>query len=153
MTRPIGDSACRSPSWCADAIMIICADISSGFVVREGVIDRRVRENIPFIASEEILMKAAARGGDRQVLHEVIRGHAITAADRMKNEGVDNDLIDRLAADPAFDLDADDLEELLEPGRFIGRAPSQVRDFIEQEVDPLLARHEDEEEAAEELRV
>ena len=158
LERTLDDSANRRLSlplafMAADAILIIAANVTDGLVVRDAVIDRHLREHVPFIASEELMMKAAARGGDRQELHEVIRTHAMAAADRMKNEGGDNDFLDRLMADDAFELDRREVEALMDPARFIGRAPSQVRTFIEGEVDPILEAHSGETCAADELRV
>ncbi|MEZ6194962.1 MAG: adenylosuccinate lyase [Planctomycetota bacterium] len=158
LERTLDDSANRRLSipqafMGADALLLILADVCGGLVVREGVIARRVRENLPFIASEEILMTATRAGGDRQELHEVIRTHAHAAADAMKEHGGAGDFLERLAADPAFGLDRDRLEELLDPARFIGRAPSQVVEFVEAEVRPLLDRHPDEAIEREELRV
>ncbi len=158
LERSLDDSANRRLSipqafLAADAILLITANVTAGLVVREAVIARHLKEHVPFIASEELMMKAAARGGDRQELHEVIRNHAIAAAEKMKNEGGENDFLERLMDDPAFSLDRAEAEALLEPGRFIGRAPAQVRDFIKAEVEPLLARHPDEGDAKVELRV
>jgi adenylosuccinate lyase len=158
LERTLDDSANRRMSipqafLGIDAILLILADICDGLVVREAVIDRRLREHLPFIASEEILMKAVQAGGDRQELHEVIRGHAIAAADRMKDEGGPSDFLDRLAADEAFSLDRASLDALLVPERFVGRAPSQVDEFLAAEVTPILDRFGDEGIEREELRV
>ena len=90
------------------------------------------------MCTENILMEAVRRGGDRQELHERIRVHSQAAAARVKAEGLDNDLLDRIAADPAFPLEREHLDELLDAKLYIGRAPEQVVEFIENDVDPLL---------------
>ncbi len=158
LERTLDDSANRRLTlplafMAADAILIIAANVTSGLVVRDAVIARHLKEHVPFIASEELMMRAAAKGGDRQELHEVIRTHAMAAADKMKNEGGSNDFLERLMADDAFDLNRAEAESLLDAKRFIGRAPAQVTHFIQEEVDPILGAHTDDGESAEELRV
>ena len=158
LERTLDDSANRRLSlplafMAADAILIIAANVTDGLVVRDAVIARHLKEHVPFIASEELMMKAAAKGGDRQELHEVIRTHAMAAADKMKNEGGENDFLERLMNDDAFDLDREEAQSLMDAKRFIGRAPSQVRAFIEAEVDPILAAHSDDDCGGVELRV
>ncbi len=158
LERTLDDSANRRLSlplafMAADAILIIAANVTDGLVVRDAVIARHLKEHVPFIASEELMMRAAAKGGDRQELHEVIRTHAMAAADKMKNEGGANDFLERLMGDDAFDLEREEAESLLEASRFIGRAPAQVAQFIAEEVDPILDAHHDEGVEAEELRV
>ncbi|MCB9833950.1 MAG: adenylosuccinate lyase [Planctomycetes bacterium] len=158
LERSLDDSANRRLSipqafLAADAILLIAANVTAGLVVRDAVIDRHLREHVPFIASEELMMKAAQKGGDRQELHEVIRRHAIAAAEKMKNEGGENDFLERLMGDAAFSLDRAEAEALLDPARFIGRAPSQVRAFVSTEVDPILARWPEESKGRVELRV
>jgi adenylosuccinate lyase len=94
------------------------------------------------MATETILMHATSRGGDRQELHERIRKHSMAAARRMKEEGADADLLERIADDDAFGLARDDLEELIDPARFVGRAPEQVARFLDEHVTPALqGRH------------
>lgn len=158
LERTLDDSANRRLSlplsfMAADAVLILCANVGGGLVVREAVIDRRVRENLPFIASEELLMRGVAAGGDRQELHEVIRTHSIAAADRLKTEGGDNDLLERLAGEPVFAAITSELEAAMEPSRFIGRAPAQVAEFLDAEVTPLLEQWGDGEGDEQELRV
>jgi adenylosuccinate lyase len=125
-----------------DAVLVLCANVTKGLVVRDGIIARNVAENLPYIASEEIMMLAASKGGDRQELHEIIRRHAIAASEQCKSQGLPNDLLDRLAADPAFGLDRAELDSLLDPRRFTGRAAEQVERFIAHEVEPILAAHD-----------
>ena len=100
------------------------------------------------------MLLAVAAGGDRQELHEVIRTHSLAAADRLKTDGGDNDLLERLATEPAFAEIGDELEQLLVPERFTGRAAEQVEEFLAAEVEPLLATHgADDGDGEEELRV
>jgi adenylosuccinate lyase len=102
------------------------------------MIRRHLDLELPFMATENILMEAVRRGGDRQVLHERIRQHAVAAGRVVKEEGGDNDLLDRIAADPAFGVTRADLDRTLDLRAFVGRAPSQVTEFIRDEVDPIL---------------
>jgi adenylosuccinate lyase len=158
LERTLDDSANRRLSlplafMAVDAILILVSNVTDGLVVRDGVIRRRLEEHLPFIASEELLMKAVAAGGDRQALHEVIRTHAMAAADAMKEDGGSNDFLTRLDGDASFSLDSGAVDELMDPARFIGRAPSQVRRYVEEEVDTLLAQHPDDSVADTDLRV
>jgi len=123
----------------ADAILLLYRSIAEGLVVYPTVIARHLREELPFMASENILMEAVKRGGDRQVLHEKIRQYSMEAGRRVKEDGQPNDLLRRIAADPAFALDEQELDRLLDPAAFIGRAPEQVDAFLSEEVEPLLA--------------
>jgi adenylosuccinate lyase len=143
LERTLDDSANRrlaiSEAFLAtDAILQLVLNVTSGLVVHEKVIARHLADELPFMASETILMEAVAAGGDRQTLHEAIRRHSLAAGARVKQEGLDNDLLDRLAADPAFAAVKDRLAELCDPTRFVGRAPQQVEEFLSAEVDPLL---------------
>lgn len=121
-----------------DAILLLYNNISKGLVVYPQVIDRRLRSELPFLATENILMAAVKKGGDRQTLHESIRRLSQEAADRVKISGQENDLLQRIAADPVFALDSADLDKLLDPALYIGRSPQQVEDFIDKQVRPLL---------------
>ena len=122
-----------------DAILILVESIARGMVVHPGVIDRRLRAELPFLVTEDILMAGVRAGGDRQELHERIRTHARQAAARVKAEGGDNPLLDLLAADPVFAAVRDELPKLLDPARYIGRSREQVDSFLEREVEPRLA--------------
>lgn len=122
-----------------DAILMLCENISAGLVVYPQVIRRHLADELPFMATENILMAAVRRGGDRQDLHERIRRHSMDAGSRVKQEGAANDLLDRIAADPAFDLDQSELDKLLDASLYIGRAPQQVEEYLEGFIDPLLA--------------
>ncbi len=124
----------------ADAMLLLAENVASGLVVHPRVIERRLAEELPFLATENILMDAVKRGGHRQELHERIRVHAQEAARRVKDDGLENDLLDRIAADPAFAIDAAALRRELDPRRYTGRAAAQTEEFLRDHVDPLLAR-------------
>ena len=143
LERTLDDSANRRIALpegflCADAILRLCQNVASGLRVNETVVDRTLREYLPFMATENLMMEAVKRGGDRQQLHEVILRHSMAATARMK-EGHPCDLLDRLAADPAFGLTRPELEALMDPQRYIGRCPQQVARFLER-CQPLLAQ-------------
>lgn len=121
-----------------DAILRIAVNVTSGLVVYPAVIRRRIDEELPFIASEDIMMRAVKQGGDRQELHEEIRRLAQEAGLRVKTEGAANDLLDRIRKSDKFPLTAADLRDVMTPERYIGRAPEQVDEFIAAEVDPVL---------------
>lgn len=123
-----------------DAILNIYMNITEGIVVYERVIARRVMEKLPFMATENILMESVKRGGDRQELHEALRVHSHAAAARVKLEGGQNDLLDRITADPLFPLSREELEEMLDPRAFIGCCPSQVTRFLKDTVQPVVDR-------------
>jgi adenylosuccinate lyase len=113
-----------------DALLLIVHNVTAGLVVRPEVIRRRLEQELPFLATEAVLMHAVRRGGDRQDLHERIRRHAMAAADRLKEEGGANDLPDRITGDPAFGIGADELAAILDPARHIGRSAAQVDAFL-----------------------
>ena len=124
-----------------DAILVLAENVARGLEVREPVIRRHVRRELPYMASERCLMAGVAAGGDRQALHEVIRRHSQAVAQAVAEDGAPNDLLDRLAGDPAFaaaDLGA--VARDLDPRHFCGRAPEQVDEFLADTVAPLLAR-------------
>jgi adenylosuccinate lyase len=124
-----------------DALLLLYQNIASGLVVYPKVIARNLAEELPFMASETILMAGVAAGGDRQDLHERIRRHSQAAAALVKQQGARNDLLERLAADPAFA--SVDLAQLLDGARFIGRAPEQVDEFVSDIVAPIRRRYAD----------
>ena len=136
----------------ADAILELLLNLTSGLVVRKAVIARHVSEELPFIASEEVLMEATKSGGDRQELHELIRVAAGEASERLKTEGGDNDFLDRLEKLDGLADAVRTVRGRLDPARFTGRAAAQVTAFLEGEVDPLLAGHPPEE-LEDEIRV
>ena len=149
MERTLDDSANKrlavSEAFLAvDAILEIYINVTAGLVVYDRVVSRRVMEKLPFMATENIMMEAVKRGGSRQELHEALREHSHAAARRVKLEGGQNDLIDRIVADPLFPLTREEIEAQMAPEKYVGRAPSQVAEFLDQEVAPLLARYPDE---------
>ncbi len=121
-----------------DAILILVHNIARGLIVRPEVARKHLEEELPFMATEAILMQAVKRGGDRQALHERIRQHAVAAAERLKS-GESNDLVERIETDPAFPLSRAEIEATLDPARHVGRAPAQVEEFLAAQVDPVLA--------------
>ena len=121
-----------------DAILGIYSNVTAGLVVYPKIVRRRVLAELPFMASENILMDAVKKGGDRQELHERIRLHSIAAGKRVKEEGLDNDLIDRICADPAFGLNREEIEPHLLPENYVGLAPMQTERFLREVVAPLL---------------
>ena len=149
MERTLDDSAIRRMDipqayLLADAVLGLALDVGGGLVANPAAIQARLRAELPFLATEEILVAAVARGGSRQEAHEVIRDHAVEAARRVKEEGLPNDLMERLAADPRIPLGAEELRAIAaDPARFIGRAPEQVTAFLEGVVRPRLKGYAD----------
>ena len=146
--RTLDDSAnkriCVPEAFLAvDAILNLYENVCSGLVVHPKVIERHVMEELPFMATENILMDAVKRGGDRQELHERIRTHALAAGHRVKDEGKENDLLERIAADPAFGLTREEVMGHLDPSAYIGCCPEQVDAFLRGEIAPVLARYPD----------
>ena len=123
----------------ADAILILMVNIASGLEVHRARIRQRVNDELPFMATEDLIVRAVRAGGDRQAAHEVIRRHSVAAARAMKDEGRHNDMLERLAGDPEYGVPIGDLREALDPMRFVGRAAHQVDEFLEEIVEPLLA--------------
>ncbi len=146
LERTLDDSANRRVSvpdafLALDGCLVLLENIAGRMVVNPEVIRRNLAEHLPFMATETILMNAVSRGGDRQELHESIRKHSMAAARRMKEEGADADLLDRIAEDESFALSMEELQQMTDPMRFVGRAPSQVERFIESAVAPVLEKH------------
>lgn len=142
LERTLDDSANRrlvmpQAFLAVDACLVLLQNISQGLVVYGKTIERNLREELPFMATESLLMAGVAAGGDRQHLHEVIRVHSQAAALRVKQEGMPNDLLDRLAADPAFANVA--VNDVLAPEQYTGRAERQVAEFLEEVVQPILS--------------
>ena len=127
----------------ADAILNILLNVCDGLVVYPKVVRARIMAELPFMASENIMMSAVKKGGDRQVLHEKLRVHAMAAAKVVKEEGGKNDLIERVCADPDFGLDYDEVEAILRPEDFTGRSAEQVTEFLADVVAPILESHKD----------
>ena len=126
-----------------DAILNIYRNVASGLVVHPKVIEKHVLEELPFMASENIMMDAVVRGGDRQELHERIRVLSQEAGRNVKDLGLSNNLIDLIAADPAFGMTKEELTAHLEPSRYIGRCPEQVEEFLAEAVQPVLEKYAD----------
>ncbi len=124
-----------------DAILNIYINVTSGLVVYDKVIERRVNEKLPFMATENIMMESVKRGGDRQKLHEIIRVHSHAAAAKVKLEGGVNDLIDRLSSDERIPLSKEEILLQLSPEKYIGRSVSQVEEFLENDVKPVLLKY------------
>ncbi len=127
----------------ADAILNLLLSVCDGLVVYPKVIRARVMAELPFMASENIMMSAVKKGGDRQELHEKLRVHARAAAAVVKEEGRPNDLLDRVLADPAFGLTADDIKETLRPEQYTGRSAKQVEEFLAGVIRPLLEKNKE----------
>lgn len=136
-----------------DAILLLMCNIAAGLEVHPEVIRRRLANEIPFMATEQLLVRAVLAGGDRQVAHETIRTHSIEAARAMKQGAPANDLLERLAADGSFGVGLEDLQGAIEPSRFIGRAPEQVDEFLRDVIRPLFAGQVPGSGRAEEIRV
>ena len=124
-----------------DAILNIYENVASGLVVHEKVIEKHILEELPFMASENIMMDAVKRGGDRQQIHECIRVHSLEAGRNVKELGLTNNLIDLLAEDPLLGMSKEELSAHMEPSRYIGRCPEQVTDFLLEFVQPVLDAH------------
>ncbi len=124
-----------------DAILSLVVNVVDGLVVNTAVIDRDLRRELPFMATENIMMDCVKRGGDRQELHEAIRTHSMAAASRVKQGDGVNDLLERIAGDPTFGMTLEQLESVLEPSRYVGRAPEQTREFLAEEVAPVLEKY------------
>lgn len=121
-----------------DAILNLYANVADGLVVYEKVIEQRLRKELPFMATENIMMDAVKRGADRQVLHERIRVHSMAASKVIKEEGGENDLLERIAADDAFGVTLDELKSIISPEKYVGRAPQQTEEFLNEVVKPAL---------------
>lgn len=124
-----------------DAILNVYMNVAENIVVYEKTIEKHVREELPFMATENILMECVKAGGNRQDLHEEIRTLSMQAAYRVKSEGGNNNLLDLIEKDDAFKAVHGKLSEILDPKKFVGRAPSQVVEFIEKDVDPILKKY------------
>ena len=116
-------------------------NVAENLVVYEKVIAKHIAQELPFMATENIMMECVKAGGDRQVLHERIRELSQEAGANVKVNGGENDLLDRIRKDPLFAAAHDKLEEILEPKNFIGRAPHQTEEFIANEIDPILRNY------------
>ena len=136
-----------------DAIMLLMANVASGLEVHPAVINRRLSAELPFMATEQLIVRAVRAGGDRQVVHETIRKHSLAAAAALKDGADSNDLLERLGRDKSFGVKLEDLRGAIEPSRFIGRAPEQVDEFLRDVIAPLFSSEVSRPEIAEEIRV
>ena len=146
--RTLDDSANKrlsvSESFLAlDGVLNLYLNISENMVVYKKVISAHVNNELPFMATENIIMECVKRGGDRQELHERIREHSMAAAQRVKMDGLNNDLIDRIKNDSFFNLTNEEIDNIIDPKKFIGRAPGQVVEFINEYVKPILENNKD----------
>jgi adenylosuccinate lyase len=126
-------------------------NVVRGMVVHEKQVAKHLAEELPFMATEAVIMAAVEQGGDRQAIHEVIRVHSREASLAVNHEGKPNDLLDRLKADPAFAKI--DIDSLVNPLAFIGRSPEQVDDFLAQVIEPIRARYGDQDSPAVQINV
>lgn len=126
-----------------DAILNIYLNVATGMVVYPKVIEQHILKELPFMATENIMMQAVKNGGDRQELHEKIRIHSMAAARVVKEEGKENDLIERIVNDESFNLNLDDIKAVLKPENFIGRAKEQTEEFLRDYVSPVLDKYKD----------
>ena len=126
-----------------DGVLNLYINIAENMVVYDKVIASHVLSELPFMATENIMMEAVKRGKDRQELHEKIRVHSMAAAQRVKGEGLDNDLIDRIINDGSFGLTKEEILGIIDPTKFVGRAPSQVTEFIDEYVNPIINDNEE----------
>ena len=126
-----------------DGILDLCLNVVDGLVVYPKVIEKRLRSELPFMATENIMMDAVKAGGDRQELHEKIRELSMVAARNVKAEGKENNLLELIAADPAFNMSLEDLEKTMDPAKYTGRASVQVDAFLKNVVNPVLEANEE----------
>ena len=126
-----------------DAILNIMLNVTNGLVVYDKIVHQRVMRELPFMATENIMMDAVKKGGDRQELHEKIRKYSMIAGARVKQEGLDNNLCELILADPAFIITKEEMDNILRPENFIGRCPQQVDEFIAECVKPILDANKD----------
>ncbi len=156
--RTLDDSAnkriCVPESFLAvDAVLKIYLNVASGLVVYDKVIHQRIMRELPFMATENIMMNAVLKGGDRQELHEKIRRHSMAAGAVVKEQGGECDLLQRIADDPSFGLSLDELQGIMNPADYVGRAPAQTMEYLSETVRPMLEKYKNEIEATAELNV
>ena len=156
--RTLDDSANRRISipqafLAVDGILSLYINVVNGLMVYPRVIRKHIMEELPFMATEYILMEAVKKGGDRQELHEKIRVYSMEAGARVKEKGESNDLTERIAADPAFGFTREELMDHMDPANFVGRAPEQVDDFLTGYIDPILEKNKDQLGVVEDVRV
>jgi len=145
--RTLDDSANRRISisegfLAVDAILMIYLNIISDIVVYPKVIEKHINDELPFMATENIMMEAVKKGGDRQKLHEKIREHSMEAGKQVKVHGLPNDLLERIKNDSEFNINEDDLKDILDPQKYVGRAPEQVVEFVTEFINPIVEKEE-----------
>ena len=123
-----------------DGILDLCLNVVDGLVVYPKVIEKRLMSELPFMATENIMMDAVKAGGDRQELHERIRELSMEAGKNVKEKGLDNNLLELIAADPAFNLTLEDLQKTMQPEKYVGRAKEQVEAYLTNVINPLLEK-------------
>jgi len=148
LERTLDDSANRRISipeafLATDSILNLYHNVASGLVVYERMIERHIQQELPFMATENILMEAVKRGGDRQDLHEKIRKYSMEAGRNVKEFGKENNLIELISNDPSFKLSKEEIQAILDPKKFVGRAPSQVQEYYNEYVKPILEKYKD----------
>ena len=126
-----------------DGILDLCLNVVDGLVVYPKVIEKRLMSELPFMATENIMMDAVKAGGDRQELHERIRELSMEAGRNVKEKGLDNNLLELIADDPAFGLSLDELKKTMEPSKYVGRAPIQVEAYLDNVIRPMLEENKD----------
>jgi len=126
-----------------DGILDLYLNVVDGLVVYPKVIEKRLMAELPFMATENIMMDAVKAGGDRQELHEKIRELSMIAGKNVKEEGLDNNLLELIAADPAFNLTLEELQKTMEPSKYTGRSEEQVEEFIKDVISPVLEENKD----------
>ena len=146
--RTLDDSANRRISiseafLATDAILELYLNVADGLVVYPKVIEKHILAELPFMATENIMMDAVKAGGDRQELHEKIRVHSMAAGRVVKEEGLANDLLERIAEDPAFNITLEELQKIVKPENYVGRAPAQTIEFINEVIKPILDENSD----------
>ena len=146
--RTLDDSANRRISiseafLATDAILELYLNVAEGLVVYPKVIEKHILAELPFMATENIMMDAVKAGGDRQELHEKIRVHSMAAGRVVKEEGLANDLLERIAEDPAFNITLEELQKIVKPENYVGRAPAQTIEFINEVIKPILDENSD----------
>ncbi|MCR4687214.1 MAG: adenylosuccinate lyase [Lachnospiraceae bacterium] len=127
-----------------DGILDLCINVTDGLKVYPKVIEKHIKAELPFMATENIMMDAVKAGGDRQVLHEIIREKSMEAGKNVKEEGLENNLLELLAAEPQFGLTKEEMESKLDPALYVGRAPRQVEKFVAEVCKPILEKYKDE---------
>lgn len=136
-----------------DGILNLYRNVADGLVVYPKVIRQHLERELPFMATENIMMDAVKRGADRQELHEKIRVHSMAASRVVKEEGGENDLLSRIAADPAFGVTMEELKKIVKPEKYVGRAPEQTTEFLNETIAPVLQRYQALKDQAEEITV